>query len=156
MSDIEIRIGEGGDVALAAALRWRWVTEELSGEPLSGNHEFIAATVTWAHEHRDTHTLFVATRDGEALGMTWVALNHRVPSPRNLNRVNGDLQSVYVVPEARGHGLGERLVRTALDWARDAGAEYARVHSSTGAVPMYVRAGFVDSPLMLEQNLRQP
>ena len=32
-----------------------------------------------------------------------------------------DFRSTYVDPSLRGHGVGEKLVRQALDWAREEG-----------------------------------
>jgi amino-acid N-acetyltransferase len=52
------------------------------------------------------------------------------------------LRSVVVVPELRGSGEGDRLVRTALDYAKEHGAK--RVYLFTmHAAPFFARYGFV-------------
>ncbi|MEO3873829.1 GNAT family N-acetyltransferase [Nonomuraea sp. B12E4] len=58
------------------------------------------------------------------------------------------LLSMWVAPEARGRGLGSRLVAEAVAWARDVGAEEIglwavdRNHAARG---LYAAAGFVPS-----------
>jgi len=62
-----------------------------------------------------------------------------------------ELRKMYFLPEARGHGMGERLLRHLLDLARKHG--YARVYLETltgmdAAQRLYERVGFriVTSP----------
>ena len=68
----------------------------------------------------------VAELDGAIVGMAWLAFAPRVPSPRALDRRNGDVQSVYVWPDARGRGVGGRLVDAIVEEARAALAEEAQ------------------------------
>lgn len=56
------------------------------------------------------------------------------------------LFSMWVAPEARGHGLGEALIEAVAAWARDAG--FDRILLDVGdtnlpAVALYERCGFV-------------
>lgn len=59
-----------------------------------------------------------------------------------------EIKRLYVVPEARGRGLGEALLRRAIGAARALG--YARVRldshrpSIGGAIALYGRLGFVE------------
>jgi ribosomal protein S18 acetylase RimI-like enzyme len=51
-----------------------------------------------------------------------------------------------LLPDYRGHGLGERLIRTALDAARGAGFERVSLSvyaNNTRAMALYRRVGFV-------------
>ena len=57
-----------------------------------------------------------------------------------------ELAKMAVSPEYRGHGLGERLGRAAVDFARGAGAEmiFLETNSSlANAIRLYQRLGFV-------------
>ena len=59
--------------------------------------------------------------------------------------VTAELVSMYVRPRARGHGVGEALVATVIDWARHQNA--ARVHlwvteANAPARALYERLGF--------------
>jgi GNAT superfamily N-acetyltransferase len=100
---------------------------------------------TWTLDHRATHLAFLAEVDGRLAGMAWLSLTDRVPTAHTPDRRTGDIQSVYVTPEARGRGVGARLIETILRHARDVELAYLIVHSATGAVGFYERLGFVDN-----------
>lgn len=75
------------------------------------------------------------------MGMAWLAIQARVPSPRAIERRSGDLQRCYVVPEARGRGIGRALADAVLAAARERGLEHVTVHASERSIPVYERAG---------------
>ena len=154
--NVTIRRAGHDDIAAAATLRWRWVVEGKGGTPLGTEAEFVAETVGWAERNAETHTCFVAEADGEIVGMAWLAFAPRVPSPRAFDRRNGDVQSVYVSPDARGRGIGGRLVDALVEEARAAGAERITVHSSPEALAVYGRSGFAVDPLLLDRVLSAP
>ena len=60
-----------------------------------------------------------------------------------------ELKRLYVRPEGRGHGLGERLTRAAVDGARDHGYGTMYLDTNAGLVhanAIYERLGFTDIP----------
>ncbi|MBW3628920.1 MAG: GNAT family N-acetyltransferase [Gemmatimonadetes bacterium] len=60
-----------------------------------------------------------------------------------------ELRILAVAPEARGHGVGEALVKECVRRAREAGASDLGLHTSQtmkAAVRMYERLGFVRVP----------
>jgi len=145
------RARDDSSLLRVAGLRWRWVGER--GSQQGTAEAYAAALVGWANAHRETHAAFLATRDSEAVGMLWVALQPRVPSPGQLERLNAEVQSVYVVPEARRAGVGAALMGAAMAWIRESGAEHAIVHSSDEALRLYAAAGFGPSRLLLDREL---
>jgi GNAT superfamily N-acetyltransferase len=61
------------------------------------------------------------------------------------DRAMAKLRILLVDPAARGHSLGDRLVRTAIDFARRAGYERIRLwtnHPLAAARRIYLRHGF--------------
>jgi ribosomal protein S18 acetylase RimI-like enzyme len=87
-----------------------------------------------------TNTYFVWEVDGRLLGMARVSSDGR-PKTGHV----GTITSVFVHPEARGHGVAKRLITTCLDWARE--KELARVTLSvaavnTAAIRLYIVCGF--------------
>jgi GNAT superfamily N-acetyltransferase len=140
--EVTIRRAGAEHLPAVADLRWRWSVEEDGVAPVTDPAGYVAATAAFAAAHPATHRCFVAERDGDVVGLAWLALTDRPPTPDDLSRVSGDVQSVYVVPELRGSGTGSRLVAALLDDARAAGCRYVRVHSSPRAIPLYARAGF--------------
>lgn len=73
-------------------------------------------------------------------------------------RINDGVANIYgmwVAPEARGHGIGERLLEACLQWARESGARHAELWVNQGnkeARRLYARAGF--SPTSEVEQLR--
>jgi ribosomal protein S18 acetylase RimI-like enzyme len=67
-----------------------------------------------------------------------------------------ELRSVWVSPEARGQGLGDRLIGAVEAWARRSGATELRLAVIDGnepAVALYRRHGFVDAGLRADQRV---
>lgn len=84
--------------------------------------------------------LWVAQDRGEVVGS--VAL-------RDLGDSALELKRMYLRPHARGHGLGRRLLATALDYARESGAHVVRLDTSERmetARHLYEAHGFVRVP----------
>ena len=66
------------------------------------------------------------------------------------------LNSLWVLPDHRGSGVGGLLVGSFLDWARDCGAPYAVVTAfaaNTGAQRFYERQGFGSHTVTLRMPL---
>ena len=115
---------------------------------------FTADLADWWAAHRDSHHAFIArTAEEEIAGMAWVALVPRVPRPGARSRMSADIQTVFVMAEHRGEGVGSALVRAAAGHAERLGALHVTVHSGRRAVPVYERLGFKSSRQLLQ---RQP
>ncbi|SDC98482.1 GNAT family N-acetyltransferase [Glycomyces harbinensis] len=154
MSEVEVREVEPAELPAVAGLRWRWQIE--AGDEQTVDREtFERAFTSWAQEAA-MHRCVVAVRDREVIGMAWMALTHRVPTPQVLDRTVGDVQSVYVIPEARGQGLGSRLMEAVLAIADALGLERVTVHSTTRAVPVYRRMGFAKSHRLMQFEPEPP
>ena len=91
-------------------------------------------------------------RGNLVIGMAWLAIVPRVPSPRAPERASGDVQCVYVVPDARNAGLGGRMIDAVLKLADELGLERVTVHSSPSAITAYTRHGFAASPRLLQAD----
>ncbi|HEY1428233.1 MAG TPA: GNAT family N-acetyltransferase [Candidatus Tumulicola sp.] len=58
------------------------------------------------------------------------------------------LISMWVAPFARGRGVGDALVRSVIEWARDAGVTAVKldvVTTNSPAIELYRRNGFVEN-----------
>lgn len=155
-SDETLTVRRAGhdDLLAAAGLRWRWMVDERGRAPLGDAEDFAASLTAWAERHADAHACFVAVEAAsgteEVVGLAWLALQERVPTPSLPHRLTGDVQSVYVAPEHRGAGIARRLVDALLADAWGRGLERVTVHSDPGAVRLYERAGFAATPHLLE------
>ncbi|OLT45362.1 GNAT family N-acetyltransferase [Saccharomonospora sp. CUA-673] len=152
MDEIAIRAARDDEVTLLADMRWRWVIDR-GDQPAVGRDAFVAAFVAWAREHSAAHHPLVMLHGDDVIGMAWLAVQPRVPSPLSTTRAVGDLQCVYVVPEYRSSGYGDRMIAAALDLARELQLEWVTVHSSERAVPAYERRGFGIPERLLQTKL---
>ncbi|MFB7930734.1 MULTISPECIES: GNAT family N-acetyltransferase [Streptomyces] len=156
MENIGIRPARPGELPAVARLRWDWLVEN-GGEDLGEREEFVRQFVAWARENTASHRCMVVVRaDAVVIGMAWLAVVQRVPTPRAPRRASGDLQCVYVLPDARDGGLGGRLIQAVLDGARELGLERVTVHSTPRAIPAYARRGFQESPRLLQARVAGP
>ena len=149
MPKCEVRPAAPAEFEAVAGLRWRWVAER-DGLPETGREAFVHAFAAWARANAATHRCLVLVREDRVIGMAFLAITSRVPAPAVFSRASGDVQCVYVVPEARDEGLGGRLIDAALRPAAELGLERVTVHSSERAVPAYERRGFAASPQLLQ------
>jgi GNAT superfamily N-acetyltransferase len=146
---IDIRAAEPADLAAVATLRWHWVLEN-GGAPVVTRDEFVEFFVDWAARADESHHCTVARRGQTVVGMAWLAVVPRVPSPQAPVRASGDVQCVYVMPAERDSGVGARMLDAVLRQAFDLGLERVTVHSSPGAITAYERAGFELSDRLLQ------
>ena len=149
VAKIEIRPVRPAELEAVAELRWRWVADQ-DALPDTGRAEFVRGFAAWARENAATHRCLVLVRDGRVAGMAFLAITARVPTPREFTRAAGDVQCVYVTPEARDSGLGGLLINAILHLAEQLDLERVTVHSSERAVPAYERHGFAVSATLLQ------
>jgi GNAT superfamily N-acetyltransferase len=142
------RAGDG-DLADLVVLRYRWRVEE-AGERGQGIDEFESQFRSWYETHRSTHVGFLARANGTAIGCAWLFVVDRIPGPEKFIRRAGMLQSVYVEPSRRNHGVGDGLIRTVIEEAKERELDYLMVHPSSASFPFYRRLGFADSSRVLE------
>ncbi|MEV4680196.1 bifunctional helix-turn-helix transcriptional regulator/GNAT family N-acetyltransferase [Streptomyces kurssanovii] len=96
----------------------------------------IVADFAQEHDPR-LERVWIAETDGRPVGS--------VMCVRDVAPDTARLRLLLVEPEARGHGLGDRLVRAAVDFARDAGYRDMVLWTNdvlTAARRIYQRAGF--------------
>ncbi|MCC9311249.1 GNAT family N-acetyltransferase [Kitasatospora sp. RB6PN24] len=139
-----------GDIAALARLLWLDTRHE---EPTQQSVDAFAAELAqWWSTRQDSHLAFVARLlRPEIVGMAWVALVPRVPRPGAPSRLSADIQTVFVMPEHRGRGIGSALVQTASEHAARLGSLHVTVHSGRKAVPVYERLGFESSRQLLRR-----
>ena len=151
-SGATIRRAAIADTAALAQLRWIWRTDERGEHGLS-QAEFETALRLWWGSRQESHVAYIAERDGAAVGMAWLATFDRIPQPRDVERLAGNVQSVFVIEALRNQGIGGALVEAVIAHARARGAGYLIVHPSQRASPLYERLGFTATTDLLYMDL---
>ena len=151
LDGMDIVIAGPQDAAELADLLWSHASAgERNTQPQAA---FTADAVNWLTLHSSTHVPFIARpRPAQTVGMAWLALIARPPRPGATTRHSADIQSVYVLPEHRGRGIGSAPFRAAVQYASQQCTSRVTVSSGTGAVPLYERLGFHSSPQLLERT----
>jgi GNAT superfamily N-acetyltransferase len=57
-------------------------------------------------------------------------------------RTGGWVNSVFVIPQYRRHGIGRALMQAGIDWLRGRGCVVVRLRTSDGGRPLYEALGF--------------
>lgn len=137
---------------MAGLARLLWLDTHHEDPAQRSVDAFEAELAQWWDAHQDSHLAFVARLSRpEIVGMAWVALVPRVPRPGATSRLSADIQSVFVMPEQRGQGIGSALVEAASEHAEHLGSLHVTVHSGRKAVPVYERLGFEPSGQLLQR-----
>ncbi|WP_254560382.1 GNAT family N-acetyltransferase [Dyadobacter diqingensis] len=143
--DIEIReIQKTDDPELALVIR-QTLKEFKADKP--GTVYYDASTDHLSELFKvDNSVYFVATRDGKVLGGAGIFPTEGLPADTL------ELVKMYLLPEARGHGLGKTLILKCIEEARKKG--FKRIYLETmaeleKAVKAYGKLGFalLDAPL---------
>jgi ribosomal protein S18 acetylase RimI-like enzyme len=144
---VAVRRADAGDAPVVARLLHDFNTE--FSEPSPGV-EFLSARL---RELIDTSAV-IALLAGDADGIAVLRLRPSLWA----DSLDAYLEELYVVPDARGRGLGRELLDEAMAAAREAGAGHIDLGTSehdTAARALYESSGFTnregapDGPVML-------
>jgi GNAT superfamily N-acetyltransferase len=140
MSDVSLRRAIAGDVPAIVAL--------LADDDIGALRETPSdltpyETAFAAIDGDQSEYLAVAEREGEVLGTLQLSL---LPGLSRRGALRAQIEGVRVAGAARGLGLGETMVRWAIDEARARGCVLVQLTSDkarTDAHRFYARLGFV-------------
>ncbi len=146
---MDIAVAGQQDVSDLALLLWLNASPDEQGT--QSVEAFGADLAAWWADHAHSHVALVARAGSGVVGMAWLAVVPRVPRPGVATRRSADIQSVFVLPEHRGKGVGSALIEAATEHAMRLGVSRVTVHSGHRAVPVYERLGFASSTLLLQR-----
>lgn len=87
--------------------------------------------------------IFIAERDGEALGLSRADVMTADPIFRlREDHRCGYVDQMYVRRAHRDSGLGAQLLRLCEDWFREQGIAHCLLHAAPRAVRFYARVGY--------------
>ncbi len=146
-----IRVGARSDAARLAALRLEFRAS--IGAPEEDQAAFIARCRAWMESRLDPESrwrAWLAEQDGEILGNVWIELIEKMPNPIAEPEENGYLTNFYVLPRARGTGIGTALLDAALEWCRAREVHVVLLWPTTRSRPLYERHGFAPPSALME------
>jgi GNAT superfamily N-acetyltransferase len=152
---VEIRGPRPDELRALARLKIEWADIEPRPNK-AGEWAYADDLAAWMDRMGDRALCRVAVSGGELVGMAWLVVFERVPDFTDRKRRTGDVQSVYVVPTRRGHGVARLLIAAICAEADRRGIPRLTVHSSTPAVALYEDAGFTNAPTLLSRRAGTP
>lgn len=147
-----IRPAAAADARALAELRWEFRAGKTA--PTEAHDAFVDRCEAWmsAELARGAWRAWVAEQDGCVVGQIWLQVVSKLPNPAEERERHAYISNVYVTPSARG-GVGTRLVRTAIDWARSSDIDRVVLWPTVRSRAMYERQGFVANAGVLELTL---
>ena len=146
MQEITIRpIALSDNAALAHAVR-NTLAEFGAAKPGTAYYDETTDHLYELFSQMPSSAYFVAELDGEVLGGGGIYPTEGLPTD------TVELVKLYLLPPARGRGVGKALINQCLQAAQAAG--YARIYLETTeeltqAIPLYERLGFTYLPQAL-------
>ena len=150
MSSVEIVRAEAEHAFQLAALVLQ--ADRADGTP--GRTGFIDEYADAWLADREHRPAWLATQsDGAPAGLISTALVRKLPSLRRAATSWMHVSLLYVVPELRGEGLGERLLRRMIVWGEGNGVERFQLNAVPEARTLYERVGFsAPDPRLMERR----
>lgn len=150
---VEIRVAESADVAAIAAM---FAQDSLGGHGDSDDPahlpDYLAAFDAITASPNDR--LFVAVRDGEIVGTFQTTL---ITSLTGKGSSSLTIEAVHTRSDMRGHGIGQTMIKHAVEQGRADGARLVQLMSNStrhDAHRFYTRLGFSQSHLGFKMKLR--
>jgi putative acetyltransferase len=143
---ITIRPIAPGDAAALAGVIRNTLAEYGAAKPGTAYYDAATDHLPELFQHTPRSAYFVAEQDGEVLGGGGIFPTENLPTG------TVELVKLYLLPAARGRGVGKALIGHCLQAARANG--YARLYLETTeeltqAIPLYEKLGFTYLPAAL-------
>jgi GNAT superfamily N-acetyltransferase len=148
----EVRRAGRGDARVMAMMRYAFRIE--LGEPVESEQQFVERATAWLADRLElgSWTGWLALQRDEPIGLVLVHLVEKVPNPVVEAESLGYVSSLYVRPGCRDRGIGDALLRAAVEFCREHAVEVVVLWPSPRSVPLYERHGFRRQGEVMELN----
>lgn len=136
---------------MLARLRYEFRTRDTPGD--ENKQAFLDRCEAWMRDRLAAQGAWycrVAERDGTAVGNIWLNLIEKIPNPVAETEFHAYITNFYVLEDARGRGVGSRLLETTLEWCRQRSVHAVILWPSERSRSLYERHGFAVRDDLLE------
>lgn len=150
------RIATERDAAALAELRWDFRTEELDTTSGFDKAAFLSACAEFLRHHIASRQwiCFLVEDDDVVVANVFMQRVRKIPKPERLIDEYGYITNVYTRPAHRGNGIGTKLLRETVLWAKEHDLDTLVVWPSVEGVEFYRRLGFKTQNDIMEYDLR--
>lgn len=127
----------------------------LSYQDVPQTEAFQIMTENYLRKHMETEDLLLlaAEEEGSLVAACMVCFYETCPMVDNPSGKYGELRNVYTKPAYRRKGISEKLVRMALEKAKERGVTKMRLHYTDDGLPLYQKLGFIPEERYMEKDL---
>jgi ribosomal protein S18 acetylase RimI-like enzyme len=154
---LEIRRAAEDDLDQLSQMRWEARAEGGEHNQRLSAEAFKATCTCILREwmRAGSHAFWIARADDLIVAHIAVHRVDLLPRPIRLHDRFGVITENYTRPQFRNRGVGSRLLRHVVAWAREEDYELLIVYPSERARSLYARAGFMDDSEVMELVLRE-
>jgi GNAT superfamily N-acetyltransferase len=138
-----VRRATAEDAPFLAELRWSFRSP--LGEVTEDRAAFTARCSAWmgtALGPGSRWRAWVAERGPQVVGGIWLQVIEKIPNPVVEPECHAYISNLYVMPEARGHGVGKALLDAALRDCRALHPHAVILWPTERSRSLYTRVGF--------------
>lgn len=154
---MNFRLANSNDFEQLANLRWDFRMESGEEKAATSREDFVEQCVEFFESRAENgyHFYWIAESDGEIIAQVFVHKVDMIPRPCKIDDKFGYITNDYTKPEYRNQGIGSKLLKRVVEWAKMEDLELLIVYPSERAIPFYERAGFTGENDVLELTLRE-
>ena len=149
-----IRLANKTDAPTLARLRYLFRAE--LGQATEPEGVFVKRCAAWMAERlarASPWRCWVAESEKGVIGHAWLQVIEKIPNPIAEPELHAYVTNCFVLPEARGRGVGGALLETVLAWCREAAVDAIFLWPSQKSRSLYRRHGFAVRDDLLELRL---
>jgi GNAT superfamily N-acetyltransferase len=146
-----IRLARFSDARELAQLRYDFRSR--LGEVCEEEGEFVERCQLWMQQRLHEGSAWrcwVAEAEDRLTGNLWMQMIEKIPNPVIEPEAHAYITNFYILEEARGQGLGEKLLSTALNWAQAQHVHAVILWPTARSRSLYLRHGFAVREDLLE------
>ena len=120
--------------------------------------EFIERCSLWMRERLREDSLWrcwIVEQDHIPVGNLWMQLIEKIPNPVEEPERHAYITNFYVREEARGKGIGSKMLAVALDWAKAKKVDAVILWPTAESRSLYLRHGFAVREDLLERIMTE-
>jgi GNAT superfamily N-acetyltransferase len=153
---VKIRLARVSDAESLAKLRYDFRSR--LGEACEEEAAFVERCRQWMQarlQGGSAWVCWVAEQDDKLIGNLWMQMIEKIPNPVIEPEFHAYITNFYLCEQARGQGLGSKLLASALNWAQAQDVHAVILWPTERSRALYLRHGFAVREDLLESLLEK-